>query len=159
MERILIGKPVVAGSAEGVALVSKEPLSFWGGVCPRTGEIIDRRHECSGSIVTGRVFVFPQGKGSSTSSAVLMEGIKAGVAPAAIINLKVDPILALGSIVSDELYHQAVPIVVLAEEDFFSIRQDDHLTIEPDGKVLVSPAPKSTTTKRFFQGRYQDQPQ
>ena len=136
--KILMGRPVVAGEASGVALVSKEPLSFWGGLCPRTGEIIDRRHERSGAIVTGRVFVFPQGKGSSTSSATLLESIKTGVAPAAIINLKVDPILALGSIVGDELYHQTMPIVVLAKEDFFSIKQDDYLTIEPDGKVLVS---------------------
>ena len=138
MEKIMTGKPIVAGSAEGAALVSREPISFWGGVCPRTGEIIDRRHELSGAIVTGRVFVFPQGRGSSTSSATLMESIAAGVAPAAIINLKVDPILALGSIVSDELYHKAVPIVVLKEKDFFSISQNDHLTIEPDGTVTVS---------------------
>lgn len=137
-ERILVGRPVVAGSAEGTALVSKEPLSFWGGCCPRTGEIIDRRHERSGANVTGRVFVFPQGKGSSTSSATLMESIKTGVAPAAIINLKVDPILALGSIVSDELYHKAVPIVILAEKDFYSIKEDDHLTVEPDGTVKVN---------------------
>ena len=143
MERILMGKPVVAGEASGVALVSKEPLSFWGGICPRTGEIIDRRHECSGAIVTGRVFVFPQGRGSSTSSATLLESIKTGVAPAAIINLKVDPILALGSIVADELYHQAMPIVVLAKEDFFSIKQDDYLAIEPDGTVMVSTKPSA----------------
>jgi predicted aconitase with swiveling domain len=138
VEKILTGKPVVAGSAEGAALVSKEPISFWGGLCPRTGEIIDRRHELSGAVVTGRVFVFPQGRGSSTSSATLMESISAGVAPAAIINLKVDPILALGSIVSDELYHKPVPIVVLAEKDFFSIKDNDHLTIEPDGTVKIS---------------------
>ena len=98
MERLLTGRPVVPGSAEGAALISREPLSFWGGLCPHTGEIIDRRHERSGAVVTGRVFVFPQGRGSSTSSATFMESIKAGVAPAAIINLKVDPILALGSI-------------------------------------------------------------
>ncbi len=136
-DRILVGRPVVAGSAKGTALVSKEPLSFWGGICPRTGEIIDRRHERSGVNVAGRVFVFPQGKGSSTSSATLMESIKTGVAPAAIINLKVDPILALGSIVSDELYHKAVPIVILAETDFYSIKEDDLLAIEPDGTVKV----------------------
>ena len=138
MEKILTGKPIVAGSAQGAALVSREPISFWGGVCPRTGEIIDRRHELSGTIVTGRVFVFPQGRGSSTSSATLMESIAAGVAPAAIINLKIEPILALGSIVSDELYHQAVPIVVLEEKDFFSIKENDHLTIESDGTVKVN---------------------
>lgn len=138
MEKILTGKPVVPGSAVGAALVSKKPLSFWGGISPHTGEVIDRRHDCSGSIVTGRVFVFPTGKGSSTSSATLMESIRAGVAPAAIINCSVDPILALGSIVADELYHQTIPIVVLSEEDFSSIRQDEYLVIKPDGKVLVN---------------------
>ena len=138
MERTLIGRPIVAGSAEGAALVSTEPLSFWGGVCPRTGEIIDRRHELSGENVTGKIFVFPTGRGSSTSSAVLMQSIKAGVAPAAIINLSVDPMLALGSIVSDELYHRAVPIVILRQEDFLSIKQDDHLDVKPDGRVLLN---------------------
>lgn len=138
MERTLIGRPIVQGAAEGTALVSKEPLSFWGGVCPKTGEIIDRRHELSGSNVTGKVFVFPTGRGSSTSSAVLMQSIKAGVAPAAIINLSVDPILALGSIVSDELYHRTVPIVILRKEDFSSIRHDDYLVVKPDGRVLVN---------------------
>jgi predicted aconitase with swiveling domain len=137
-ERILTGRPIVAGSAEGTALVSKEPLSFWGGLDMNTGRIIDRRHERSGEVMTGRVFVFPRGRGSSTSSATLMESIKTGVAPAAIINLKVDPILALGSIVSDELYNKAVPIVVLDEKDFYSIKEDDHLTIEPDGTVKIS---------------------
>jgi predicted aconitase with swiveling domain len=136
--KILTGKPVVPGSAEGTALVSSEPLSFWGGISPQTGEVIDRRHERSGAIVTGKVFVFPTGKGSSTSSAVLTESIRAGAAPAAIINLRVDPILALGSIVADEMYGQTIPIVVLPEEDFFSIKQDDYLVIKPDGKVLVN---------------------
>ncbi len=143
-ERILVGRVVVAGSAQGSALVSKEPLSFWGGLSPHTGEIIDRRHERSGANVSGRIFVFPRGKGSSTSSATLMESIKNSVAPAAIINLKVDSILALGSIVSDELYNRAMPIVVLDDKDFYSIKEDDYLTIEPDGKVLVSIKP---TTK------------
>ena len=117
-ERVLVGRAIVAGSAKGTALVSRGPLSFWGGLSPHTGEIIDRRHERSGEVVTGRVFVFPRGKGSSTSSATLMESIKTGVAPAAIVNLRVDPILALGSIVSEELYNKAVPIIVLDEQDF-----------------------------------------
>jgi predicted aconitase with swiveling domain len=142
-ERILAGRALVAGSAKGVALVSKEPLSLWGGLSPHTGEIIDRRHELSGANVSERIFVFPRGKGSSTSSATLMESIKNGIAPAAIINLKVDPILALGSIVSDELYGKAVPIVVLDEQDFFSIREGDHITIEADGKALVSSKPSA----------------
>jgi predicted aconitase with swiveling domain len=143
VERVLIGKVVVAGSAEGRALVSKEPLSFWGGICPHTGEIIDRRHELSGATITGKVFVFPQGKGSSTSSATLTETIRNGAAPVAIINLKVDPILALGSIVADELHHQSIPVVVLTKGDFYSIKQGDYLTLKSDGKVLLGTKPSA----------------
>jgi len=137
MERVLKAKVLVAGQAKGLATVSKEPLSLWGGLSPQTGEIVDRRHELAGQIVTGRILLLPRGRGSSTSSATLMESIKAGVAPAAIITIKTDPILALGSIVSDELYHRAVPILVLPEHDFFSINQDDHILIESDGTVKV----------------------
>ena len=137
MDRKLIGKPVVAGKAEGTALVSNEPLSFWGGLDPNTGEIIDRRHELSGSNAAGKIFVFPQGRGSSTSSGTLLESIRSGVAPAAIINLRTDPILALGAIIADELYQQTMPIVVLSEGDFYSIKEGDHLIIEPNGSVKV----------------------
>ena len=118
--------------------MSKQPISFWGGVNPRTGEITDRRHERSGDIVTGKVFVFPHGKGSSTASAILMEAIRAGTAPAAIINLKVAPILALGAIVADELYHKTVPIVVLSREDFDAIQEGDYLVIAPDGTITAT---------------------
>ncbi|MGB9669465.1 MAG: aconitase X swivel domain-containing protein, partial [Anaerolineales bacterium] len=73
MSLIIKGKPIVSGTTSGEAVVSNQPISFWGGVDPATGEVIDRRHECSGVVITGKVFVFPTGKGSSTGSAVLME--------------------------------------------------------------------------------------
>ena len=73
---------MVAGSAMGDALVLEEPLSFWGGLGPETGEIIDRRHPQSGTIATGRVLVMPSGRGSSSSSSVLAEAIRAGTGPA-----------------------------------------------------------------------------
>ncbi len=135
--RVLKGKPVVGGEACGEAIVSNEPISFWGGIDPRTGEVIDRRHELSGENVTGKIFVFPTGRGSSTSSAILLEAVRTGAAPAAIINLKVDPILALGSIVADEMYKRTVPIVLLDEEAFSSIKQGDRLTLETDGTVKI----------------------
>ena len=69
-----------------------------------------------------------------------MESIKAGVAPAAIITMKVDPILALGSIVSDEMYDTAIPVLVLDRKDFQSIEKGQHVRIQPDGTVSISPA-------------------
>jgi predicted aconitase with swiveling domain len=138
MERVVVGRPVVAGSAEGLALVSKEPISLWGGLNAQTGEIIDRRHERSGEIVTAKVFVFPQGRGSSTASAILLESVKAGKAPAAIINSRLDPILALGSILADELYHKPVPIVLLSQQDYDMIHDGDQIAISADGTVKIS---------------------
>jgi len=137
VERILIGKAVVAGVARGEAVVTNQPISFWGGLNTETGEIIDRRHEKSGANVAGKVFVFPHGRGSSTSSAILAESIRNGTNPAGIINFQVEPILALGSIVSEELYGQSIPVVVLGEDDFYSIKDGDRIRIEADGKVKV----------------------
>ncbi|KPJ73933.1 MAG: hypothetical protein AMS14_06115 [Planctomycetes bacterium DG_20] len=134
----MTGRAVVPGEAQGAALVSAEPLSFWGGLNTATGEIVDRRHERSGQVVTGRVFVLPGGRGSSTASASLLESIRAGTAPAAIITARTEPVLALGSIIADELYGRSVPMVVLSEEAFRSIRDGDRLTVEPDGTVTVS---------------------
>lgn len=137
MEMTLHGRALVPGSAKGIALVTAEPLSLWGGLNPQTGEITDRRHERSGAIVSGRVFVLPQGRGSSTASAILLESVKAGKAPAAIINSRLDPILALGAILADELYHRPVPVVLLSPGDFDSICEGDDVTIYPDGTVHI----------------------
>jgi len=69
----------------------------------------------------------------------LLEGIRSGTAPAAIINFNVDPIIALGAIVAEELYHKTVPIVALAQEDYAAIRDGDYLTINPNGKIVITP--------------------
>jgi predicted aconitase with swiveling domain len=147
VESKLIGQPLVSGSAEGIAVVSKQPISFWGGVDPQTGEIIDRRHDRSGTFIAGRIFVFPQGKGSSSASAVLLESVRAGTAPAAVINLKTEPILALGAIVADELYHKTVPIVVLSQEDWSTIEEGDRLVVQPDGAVIIKRGDQPTTDR------------
>jgi predicted aconitase with swiveling domain len=135
VEKMLQGRAIIPGEAEGVCVVSRQAISFWGGISPTTGEVIDRRHDCSGQVVAGKIFVYPAGKGSSTGSAVLMESIKNGVAPAAIILAKIDPILALGSIVADELYGKSVPIIVLSDEDFYTIQDGSHLVIHSNGMV------------------------
>jgi hypothetical protein len=103
---------LVAGSAEGDALVLDEPLSFWGGVDPATGAVIDPHHPQRGESTAGRILVMPSGRGSSSSSSVLAETIRAGAAPAAIVLLEADPILALGAIVARELYGATIPVVV-----------------------------------------------
>ena len=124
----LQGRAVVSGEARGQLLFSDAPLSFWGGYDAATGEIIDRRHPLSGQIAAGRVLAIPFTKGSSTTTAVFLEAVRAGAAPAAILTAGTDAFLALASIVADEMYGRPVPVVALAPEDFAA------LAGEPSGR-------------------------
>jgi predicted aconitase with swiveling domain len=134
------GQVVVPGEAEGLALVSREPLSFWGGYDYQTGEIIDRRHPLSGSIAAGRVLAVPFTRGSSTTTAVLLEAIRAGTAPAAILTTGLDSFFALASFVAGELYGRPVPVVALAPADFDRLRTGQRLRLEADGVVRITAA-------------------
>ena len=135
MGHVIQGRPVVRGLAEGEALVSDDPLSFWGGYDYHTGEITDRRHPLSGAIASGRVLAVPFTRGSSTTTAVLLEAVRAGTAPAAILTTGVDTFFALASIVADEMYARPIPIVALAPEDFARLRTGDRLKIDANGIV------------------------
>jgi predicted aconitase with swiveling domain len=136
-ELSLQGKVVFRGEARGLALVSREPLSFWGGYDWQTGEIIDRRHELSGAIAKGKVLAVPFTRGSSTTTAVLLEAIRAGTAPAAIITTGVDFFFALASVVAEELYATPLPLVALAEGDFTKLRTEDHIHMTEGGEVRI----------------------
>jgi uncharacterized protein len=105
-------RTLVAGHGEGPILELGEPLSFWGGIDPSSGLIVDRHHPWFEASIVGTVLVMPSGRGSSSSSAVLAEAIRAGVAPAAIVLREIDPIVALGALVARELYGILVPVVV-----------------------------------------------
>ncbi len=125
---------LVAGDARGQLLVLTEPLSFWGGVHETTGVITDTHHPQHGSQVAGTVLVMPSGRGSSSSSSVLAELIRAGAGPAAIVLGERDPIIALGALVAEALYGNTVPIVVLAENEYRDL-------VERSGLLRVRAAP------------------
>jgi predicted aconitase with swiveling domain len=135
--RTVKGEPIVAGEANATALVSTEPLSFWGGYNPDTGEIIDRHHPLSGMIAAGRVLVIPSGRGSCSGSGTLLEAIHNGNAPAAIVLGSVDPIIGLGAILGDELYGDRLPVVVVSDLDQYQIRTGDTVTIAADGTMTI----------------------
>ena len=137
-ELILQGKVVVPGQAHGRALVTREPLSFWGGYDWKTGDIIDRRHELSGSNARGRILAVPFTRGSSTTTAVLLEAIRAGTAPAAILTTYVDFFFALASVVADELYTSPLPLIALTEPGFAHLRTDDEIQGTPGGDVIIT---------------------
>ena len=131
------GTPIIPGTASGRALVSNEPLSFWGGYDPLTGEIIDRRHPLSGEIAVGRVLCLPFSRGSSTTTAILLEAVRAGTAPAAIITTGIDSFFALASVVAGVMYGQEVPVIALDAADFARLRTGQQIEISASGSILV----------------------
>jgi uncharacterized protein len=111
----LEGRALIDGSAAGRAIVLEEPLSFWGGFDPASGRVIDRHHPQAGASLTGLIVVMPGGRGSSSSSSVLAEAVRAGTGPAGIVLGSPDSIIALGALVARELYGTVLPVVVLGD--------------------------------------------
>jgi predicted aconitase with swiveling domain len=140
---ILWGRSIIPGQASGVALVSSEPLSFWGGYDYQTGTIIDQRHPLAGVCAAGRILALPFARGSSTTTAVLLEAVKAGTAPAAILTTAPDAFFALASIVADEMYARPIPLVVLKTDDFARLQSGQKVSVAEDGQVLLADVPGS----------------
>jgi len=132
------GNTVVVGSARAEALAADAPLSFWGGFDPDTGIIIDRRHPLTGNLASHRILVIPSGRGSCSGSGVLLEAIHNGTAPAAIITSRLDPVIALGCILGDELYASHPPMVVIPEHDRLLIETGDLVEVDRSGLVTVT---------------------
>jgi hypothetical protein len=134
-DRVIVGRPVVAGVAAGDALVTHDALSFWGGYDFHTGEIIDRHHPLAGVRAAGRILAVPFSKGSSTTTAVLLEAVRAGTAPAAIVTTGPDAFFALASIVADVMYGKSFPVVALEATDFALLQTGERLTIDASGVI------------------------
>jgi predicted aconitase with swiveling domain len=118
----LKGRIIYKGTADGEALTTTQPISFYGGVDPNTGEVIDKGHELQGKSVKGKVLVFPNGKGSTVGSYTLYRMKKNGTAPAAIVNKDCETIIAVGAIISE------IPCV--DHVDITQIRNGDSVHVE-----------------------------
>jgi predicted aconitase with swiveling domain len=95
------GRKIYGGKVIGEALVTGDDISFYGGCDPETGEIIEKGHNLEGKSVSGKILVFPSGKGSTVGSYVLYALKKAEKAPLAIVNRVMDPVVAVGCIISE----------------------------------------------------------
>jgi predicted aconitase with swiveling domain len=128
--KVLVGRVIKAGRAEGIALVSPEAIGFFGMVDAETGIVVEQGHPLQGESIGGRVLVFPTGKGSTVGSYSLYRLAKAGVAPAAIINAESEPIVAVGAIISE------IPMV--DRVDIRQIQTGDKIRIDGAQVMIVS---------------------
>ena len=133
----LRGRVLVEGDAEAEVLPLTAPLSFWGGVNAQTGEIVDPRHPECGATLTGRVVVIPATVGSSSSSSILLELLRNGCGPSALLLGETDPILPLGAVVARELGYEPCPIVSLDTATMRTASQAKRLRVRRDGGIVV----------------------
>ncbi|KAL1589078.1 hypothetical protein WHR41_01912 [Cladosporium halotolerans] len=129
------GRSLVYGRASGSLLASDLELSFWGGIDPQTGEIIDRHHPLSGRHVEDIIFAIPCGRGSCSGSGVILELLLNGKGPKGLIFSSLETILTLGVIVARELFGKSIPVVQLVEEDFRAMLEADYVNID-GGRVV-----------------------
>ena len=125
----LKGRIIYRGKAEGEALTTIQPISFYGGVDPNTGVVIEKGHALQGQSVKGKILVFPQGKGSTVGSYTLYRLKKNGVAPAGMVNRECETIVAVGAIISE------IPCV--DKVDITKIKTGNKVRLENDTVTLL----------------------
>ena len=121
MEPTVTRRTLIAGDAEGPVLFSDTGLSFWGGVDPLTGVVIDHHHPLFGRSISGMMLAIPSGRGSCTGSCVMLELILNGVAPKALILEQREDILPLGVIIAQEMFGLSLPVVQIDSEHFAAL--------------------------------------
>ena len=124
----LKGRLIYRGTAEGEALVTFQPLSFYGGIDPNSGMVIEKGHELQGQSVKGKILVFPTGKGSTVGSYTMYRMKRNGTAPLGIVNKECETIVAVGAIISE------IPCV--DKIDISKIKTGEQIKIE-DNMVLL----------------------
>ena len=119
--QVLQGRGCAAGEFEGEAVVSSQPFGFWQGMDPQTGIVIDKRHDACGQSLTGKVFVFPFGRGSTGTPGIFLEAVRNGCAPGAIVNVKSEPMIVMCSLLAEAFFKVSIPVVDGLEGDLPSL--------------------------------------
>ncbi|MGP4724357.1 cis-3-hydroxy-L-proline dehydratase [Agrobacterium deltaense] len=139
-------RSILAGSAEGPVIATTEALSFWGGVDPATGRVIDVHHPLHGICLTGGVLFMPTSRGSCTGSGVLLDLILTGRAPSALVFCEAEDVLTLGALIAAEMFGKPLPVLRLDAENFARFSKAVHVridetAIEADGVSLAITPP------------------
>ena len=129
------GTVLFDGEATGELLVLDEPLSFWGGFDPQTGEIIDQHHPQAGMRAGGKVLALTETRGSAGTPAGVAEAIRKGEGPVAILVVKRDVNLVAGAMTADQLYGIKVPVISVDAGDFARLKTGVLTDIKADGSI------------------------
>ncbi|WP_065373391.1 aconitase X [Ensifer adhaerens] len=141
MTQSISARSILAGSADGPVIATEEALSFWGGVDPATGGVIDVHHPLHGLCLTGGILMMPSSRGSCTGSGVLLDMALTGRAPAALVFSEAEDVLTLGALIAAEMFGKSLPVLRLSREAFKTLSQAKSArisatAIEADGLTI-----------------------
>lgn len=144
----LSARSILAGTASGPIIAAGEALSFWGGVDPATGRVIDVHHPLHGATITGGILMMPSSRGSCTGSGVLLDLALTGRAPAALIFSEAEDVLTLGALIAAEMFGKELPVLRLSHDAFDALcraktARIGQTSIEADG-LTIPVAPPAT---------------
>jgi len=139
---------VVDGEASGELLVSDTALSFWGGVNPATGLVIDQHHPLHKQLVSGKILAIPSGRGSSSGSGVMLELLLNKAAPAALIVVETEDILTLGVLVSEVMFENSIPVCRITAQDFKQLQSGMNVHIS-GGQLNKDTRPSIESSQRL----------
>ena len=128
----MTGQVLLPGLAEGPLISTEEALSFWGGVDPATGRVIDARHPLHGTCLTGVILLMPTSRGSCSGSGVLLDMTLNGVAPAALVFCEIEDVLTLGALVAFEMFGKPLPIMRVPRAAFDALSRANRARITKD---------------------------
>ena len=145
MKNAITAHSILGGTAEGPIVAAPEALSFWGGVDPATGAVIDVHHPLHGICLTGSILMMPSSRGSCTGSGVLLDLALTGRAPAALIFSEAEDVLTLGALIAAEMFGKQLPVLRLSSEAFAALSKVESAritdsAIEADGlSIEIAP--------------------
>ena len=145
----LLARSILTGTASGPVIAAGEALSFWGGVDPATGRVIDVHHPLHDVTITGGILMMPSSRGSCTGSGVLLDLALTGRAPAALVFSEAEDVLTLGALIAAEMFGKSLPVLRLSQDAYDALCRVKHATIsdtaiEADGLTIPVTPPATT---------------
>jgi hypothetical protein len=160
----MIGQAIIPGAASGPILACGEGLSFWGGVDPVSGVVIDAHHPLCGQSIAGKILVMPTTRGSCSGSGVMLDLALNGIAPAAFVFAEAEDVVTLGAMIAGKMFDRPVPVLRLDADAFAmaaagqSATLSDGLLVVDEAAVPLDPLPVakldlSTRDRALLEGR------
>ncbi len=136
-EALRVTEVLLDGHASGELLVLEEPLSFWGGLDPKSGCIVDEHHPQRDECIKGRILVMPGTRGSTSSPGALADALHLGNGPAGVLLPAPNVTILVAAMIARELYGTELPVLVLERSDYLRLRDGQLLTIANDRVMPV----------------------